>query len=136
MKKRTLWLIALLTIGVLTLTGCNKDNTTTENPEEVEVANPAAVYCEENGGTLMPREDEKGEKLSLCVFNNGIACEEWDFYNGDCQSWEIAANNEATEEVVNEEVVEEVAPVVEEVAPVVEEEVATDETVTLDTENE
>jgi putative hemolysin len=42
-----------LAIGALTLAGCNKSNTPVENPEEeVEIANPASVYCEENGGTL------------------------------------------------------------------------------------
>ena len=115
MKFRTLWLVALLAIGVLALTGCNKNNTPAENPnpegnveetvvknteenvEEVaventeenveEIVNPAAsVYCEENGGTVMPREDGEGNQVTLCVFDNGIACEEWAFYRGECQA--------------------------------------------------
>jgi putative hemolysin len=50
--KRTLGLVALLAMGALTLAGCNK-NAPVENPDEnAEIPNPAAVYCEENGGTL------------------------------------------------------------------------------------
>ena len=56
MKTKSFGLIALLVIGSLTLTGCND----TENPDEnLGMANPASVYCEENGGTLIPAEDEE-----------------------------------------------------------------------------
>jgi len=127
MKFRTLWLVALLAIGVLALTGCNKNNTPVENPQEnVEVVAPvenpeenvvenveetvventeenveetvventeeatemwsqAETYCEENGGSIMPRQDADGNAFTLCAFENGIACEVTDFFNGDCQ---------------------------------------------------
>ena len=113
MKFRTLWLVALLAIGVLALTGCNKDNTPVENPTEnpventventvnpeenveetvventeetTEVGNQAETYCEENGGSIMPRQDADGNAFTLCAFSNGIACEVTDFFNGDCQ---------------------------------------------------
>ena len=54
MKTRNLGLVALLAAGVLTLTGCGKTETPTD--ENVEIANPASVYCEENGGTLVLEE--------------------------------------------------------------------------------
>lgn len=127
MKFRTLWLVALLAIWVLALTGCNKDNTPVENPTEnpveventvnnpeetvventeetvvenveettetvventeetTEVGNQAETYCEENGGSIMPRQDADGNAFTLCAFSNGIACEVTDFFNGDCQ---------------------------------------------------
>ena len=99
MKIKTFGLVALLGIGALTLAGCNKDTTPVENPEEeVEVANPASVYCEENGWYLLPQLDEAGNTITLCVFENGIACEEWDLYNGICQMWEVVdETTEATE---------------------------------------
>ena len=75
MKKTTLWIVALL--AVATLAGCNK--TPVENPNEnVEIANPASVYCEENDGTLNLEE-------WLCVFADGSYCEEWTYYNNECQ---------------------------------------------------
>ena len=85
--KKTIWLVALLAMGALTLAGCNK-NTTVENPEEnVEIPNPAAVYCEQNGGTLVLEE-------GICKFNDGSYCEEWAYQRWECQPGEIMYNNE------------------------------------------
>ena len=82
MKIKTLGLIALLAIGCLTLTGCNK----TENPDEnVGIANPASVYCEEQGGTLNLEE-------WLCMFSDGTYCEEWSYYRWECEAGEIFYN--------------------------------------------
>ena len=50
MKTKNFGIIAMLAIGVLTLSGCGKTEAPAE--ENVEIPNPAAVYCEENGGTL------------------------------------------------------------------------------------
>jgi putative hemolysin len=54
MKTRFFGLVALLAAGVLTLSGCGNKPAPIENPienpdENVEIANPASVYCEENG---------------------------------------------------------------------------------------
>jgi len=91
MKKTTLWIVALL--AVATLAGCNKApvETPVENPvenpveENVQIANPASVYCEENGGTLNLEE-------WLCMFEDGSYCEEWSYYNNECQPGEIIYN--------------------------------------------
>ena len=77
--KKTLWLVALLGIGALTLAGCNKTETPVENLDEnTEIANPAAVYCEENNGTLNLEE-------WLCMFDDGSYCEEWSYQRWECQ---------------------------------------------------
>ena len=84
MKKTTLWIVALL--AVATLAGCNK--TPVENPDEnAEIANPASVYCEENGGTLTLE-----EWAWLCMFEDGSYCEEWAYKNGECQPGDIIYN--------------------------------------------
>ena len=83
--KKTLGLVALLAIGALTLAGCNK-NAPVENPDEnAEIANPAAVNCEENGGTLNLEE-------WLCMFDDGSYCEEWAYQRWECQPGEIIYN--------------------------------------------
>jgi len=50
------------------------------------LANPASVYCEDNGGTLEIRKDESGGAIGACVFSDGSECEEWAFYRGECGS--------------------------------------------------
>ncbi|MGA1825129.1 MAG: protease inhibitor I42 family protein [bacterium] len=50
---------------------------------QIGLANPASVYCIENGGTLEFRNDEYGT-YGVCVFSDGTECEEWDFFRGEC----------------------------------------------------
>lgn len=93
--KKTLGLVALLAIGTLTLAGCNK-NSSVENPDEnAEIANPASVYCEENGGTLQIE-----EWAWLCMFDDGSYCEEWAYQRGECQPGDIFYNTLDVEDYV------------------------------------
>jgi putative hemolysin len=48
------------------------DNMNNQN----EIANPASVYCENQGGALEIRESEAGQ-TGYCVFEDGRICEEW-----------------------------------------------------------
>jgi uncharacterized protein len=56
--------------------------------DQVGLANPASVFCEENGGTLEIRQDETGGQVGYCIFEDGSKCEEWAFYRGECQPGE------------------------------------------------
>ncbi len=80
MKIKTLGIVALLAISCLALTGCNKSDNT-------EMANPASVYCEDNGWTL-----QLEEWAWLCMFDDGSYCEEWSYYRGECEKGEIMYN--------------------------------------------
>ena len=88
MKK----LLSLLVICVL-VAGCvgqsseNTEKITVVNddydkPDDVELANPAAVYCIENDGKLIPITDDNGTG-SYCKLNDGRICEEWSFFNSN-----------------------------------------------------
>jgi len=54
-----------------------------QNNDPTGIANPASVYCENNGGTLDIRSTELGE-YGICVFKDGTECEEWAFMRGLC----------------------------------------------------
>ena len=95
MKTKAFWLVALLAAGVLTLSGCGNKPDPIENPDEnAEIANPASVYCEENGWTL-----QLEEGAWLCMFADGSYCEEWAFMNGECQQGEIIYNTIPEDEI-------------------------------------
>ena len=51
---------------------------------EAGIANPASVYCEEQGGRLEIRTDADGGQVGICVFDDGSECEEWAFFRGEC----------------------------------------------------
>lgn len=70
--------LGIIVALMLILSGCI-------TPENNEIANPASVYCVENGGTLEIITTEQGE-IGMCTFANGKECEEWAFYNGECDS--------------------------------------------------
>jgi putative hemolysin len=98
-KKLVMYVIGFLTIIVLVIAGYvtvlskNEDSgtnlgTSSETEDRVEesnigTANPASVFCEENGGTLEIEDLEDGE-VGYCVFTDGSRCEEWTFFNSEC----------------------------------------------------
>jgi putative hemolysin len=49
------------------------------------LANPASVYCEEQGYRLEMRTDADGGTYGVCIFLDGSECEEWAYYRGECQ---------------------------------------------------
>jgi putative hemolysin len=49
----------------------------------LNMANPAAVYCEGLGYTLELRESETGANAA-CIYPDGSECSEWDFLAGRC----------------------------------------------------
>lgn len=71
-----------LGVMLLILFGCTSAKTETE---QAEIPNPAAVYCEQQGGRIELRTDETGGQSGVCVFDDGSECDEWAYYRGECQ---------------------------------------------------
>lgn len=55
-------------------------------PVEPELANPAAVFCQEQGYTFEIRTREDGKQCGACVFSEAEddVCNAWDFLYGSC----------------------------------------------------
>lgn len=56
--------------------------------QDVGLANPASVFCVDNGGKLEIRTDATGGQVGFCVFNNKTECEEWAYFRGECKPGE------------------------------------------------
>lgn len=54
-----------------------KEATSTQG---VNIANPASVFCLDEGGSLSFRLDSTGGQYVVCEFSDGRECEEWDYY--------------------------------------------------------
>ena len=63
----------------------NSVNVNTQNASNAAVANPASVYCIDQGGKSEIKTDEQGGQYGVCVFADGSQCEEWAFYRKECQ---------------------------------------------------
>jgi len=57
---------------------CDSSSTT------VGLANPASTFCVKNGYTLEIRTDNDGGQYGVCVFGDGVECDEWKFYRKEC----------------------------------------------------
>ena len=62
--------------------------------EPAQMANPASVYCGEQGGEVDIRQDGDGGEVGYCQFDDGSECEEWAFFRGDCQKGEFPASSQ------------------------------------------
>jgi len=56
----------------------------TASPDSAGLPNPASAYCEEHDGTLEIRSASDGSQYGVCIFPDGSACDEWDFFRGEC----------------------------------------------------
>ena len=74
--------IALVLAVVLSLSGCGGDD---DEDGDSGIANPAAMYCVEQGGTVDIRTDDGGNQTGYCVFSDGTEVEEWAFYRGEAE---------------------------------------------------
>lgn len=66
--------------------GCRGDQVGSEestDSSQVGLANPASVYCEDQGGRLRHEYDEIGTR-GICVLPDGTECGQWDYYYGKC----------------------------------------------------
>ncbi len=74
--------IAIALAIVLSVSGCGGND---EDDEQPGLANPASVYCQEQGGTVDIRTDDGGNQTGYCVFSDGTEVDEWAYYRGEAE---------------------------------------------------
>lgn len=60
----------------------------TEDQEKPTLANPASVYCSEQGGEIEIKDFPSGQ-IGFCLFSDGSVCEEWDFLRNVCKQGQL-----------------------------------------------
>ncbi|MBI5839201.1 MAG: haloacid dehalogenase-like hydrolase [Chloroflexi bacterium] len=73
----------LLILVFLALPACDA-SPATPTQGTAGIANPASVYCEEQGGKVSIVQSEDGSQYGLCLFDDNRQCEEWAMYRGEC----------------------------------------------------
>lgn len=84
MRHKYIIFTLLITIFLLT-TSCTKEKTT--------IANPASVYCNEQGGNLTIIQTQNGS-YAECTLQDGITCEEWAYFRGECPKIDFNITNQ------------------------------------------
>lgn len=54
------------------------------NAPQVDMPNPASVYCTQQGNKLEIRTAADGSQSGVCIFPVGSECDEWAYYRGEC----------------------------------------------------
>ena len=85
--KHEKFIIALfvLFIGAVFLTACTN--------QTIQIANPASQFCVGVGGILDIRTADDGSQTGYCTIN-GVECEEWSLYRGNCTQAHICTAEE------------------------------------------
>lgn len=102
-NKKSLYLIIivilLITAGAVFLFYSNRESlfppsspqSTSQPPspgdrtDTAGLANPASVYCEDQGGKSQIVTAADGSQSGGCVFPDGSRCDEWAFFRRECQ---------------------------------------------------
>jgi len=84
--------LIFLMVAVFALSGCMIfKNSTGKNANQVNIkdntrlANPAAVFCDKQGGSSKIMTKPDGSQYGICAFADGSQCEEWAYFRGECQ---------------------------------------------------
>jgi putative hemolysin len=83
----------------------------------VGMGNPAALFCQENGGSYVVRQDVKGNQSGACVMPDGTEVPEWPFTRGEMSPGPAVDGLEAQGKVVVSKVGQAVTISLEEDAP-------------------
>ena len=74
---------------------CGVQESQTPTSEPVGLPNPAAVNCINTGGSLQTRDATDGSQTTYCVFPDGLECEQWAMFRGECegrQDWKSVSD--------------------------------------------
>ena len=77
----------ILLVAIVILTACDQqaeNDSRSQQPQSVSMANPASVNCIDQGGELELKTDDSGAVHGLCLFADGSECEEWALFRGEC----------------------------------------------------
>ncbi|MCR9908234.1 DUF333 domain-containing protein [Vibrio campbellii] len=79
MKKTTL---VTAVAAAMVLAGCSTYEGATRSNEYTAAANPAAVYCVQQGGEL-DTVTENGERVTYCQLSENERFEQWEYYRNN-----------------------------------------------------
>jgi putative hemolysin len=86
MKRIITFTIILMALAACTVFQVQKtESESTDNPQ-VNMPNPASLYCEQNGNKLEIQTAADGSQSGVCVFPDGSTCDEWAYFRGECGS--------------------------------------------------
>jgi len=84
MKRIFTFAIILLALTACTTSQVQIPEASATVIPQVNMPNPASVYCEQNGYELEIRTAADSSQSGVCIFPDGSTCDEWAYYRGEC----------------------------------------------------
>jgi putative hemolysin len=94
MKRIITFTIIMLSLTACTVFRVNSEPVATDE-SQVNMPNPAAAYCEQNGYEYEIHTADDGSQSGVCEFPDGSACDEWAYYRGECSPGAQASSTPA-----------------------------------------
>lgn len=92
-------LIIFYIISLFFVIGCSKTKEI-QIKDNSQIANPASVYCEEQGGRLEIRTNSDGSQAGYCILEDKVECEEWAYYRKECPGTNPNPIDEISDELI------------------------------------
>ena len=86
MKKIVTLMIVWLALALSACTAfqVQKHESTGTDMPQLNMPNPASVYCTQHGNKLEIRTAADGSQSGICVFPDNSTCDEWAYFRGEC----------------------------------------------------
>lgn len=79
-------LFSVLTVIFL---ACSVSTALAQYSDQPAIPNPASVYCIDHGGKDKIMTNPDGSQFGICKFPDSSQCEEWQYFQGQCNSGQI-----------------------------------------------
>lgn len=79
LRRRSIRAAVTAVFAIAALAGCGNDSRPSDTTAPTQLANPASVFCVEQGGTV-EIVDESGGQVGYCNLPDGTRVEEWEYY--------------------------------------------------------
>jgi putative hemolysin len=84
MSTRKLFSVLALPLALLLMAACTLQQLQAPDENVADMANPAAVFCEDEGYKYEIRTADDGSESGVCIFDDGSECGGWAFFRGEC----------------------------------------------------
>lgn len=66
------------------LVSCAPATEKQDDVPQAQIANPAATYCNEQGGQYTIVTADDGSQSGACTLSDGTVCNGWEYFRGEC----------------------------------------------------
>lgn len=93
---RNVWFTFPMLLVIAALAACDAQSAdpTSAPGAQPDMPNPAAAYCLDLGNSYEIRTAADGSQFGVCILPDGVECDEWAYFRGECPAQEVPVTPE------------------------------------------